>query len=156
MNDKDHVSSNLVGRLRLAEAEHCRLRSLQSSLLGEAAEWIDRASALLPLVWREAGSELAEEVSELLSQQPPQLKPKPVETTGKRSHDEKCDNCGAPWSVHLTNKLICPDAAIQDAYRFRAAQPRDPAKWCSCGKYLKTTTHVCSQLEPSGNNGNIT
>lgn len=34
--------TNLLSRLRLAEAEHCRQRSLQSSLLGEAADEIER------------------------------------------------------------------------------------------------------------------
>jgi len=42
-----------------------------------------------------------------------------VEPKGDVLHDEECDNCGAPWSKHLTNKLICPDAAIAEVYRFR-------------------------------------
>lgn len=41
-------------------------------LFYEAGEWIDRACALLPLVPRAQGTRLAKEVSELLSQQPPQ------------------------------------------------------------------------------------
>ena len=44
-----------------------------------------------------------------------------VETPAKRD-DTQCANCGQGWSAHLTNKLICPDAAIADVYRFR-----DPA-----------------------------
>lgn len=43
----------------------------------------------------------------------------PEETSGESLHDEECANCGAGWSKHLTNKLICPDAAIADVYRFR-------------------------------------
>lgn len=35
------------------------------------------------------------------------------------SYDEECMNCGLGWSKHLTDKLICPDAAIADVYRFR-------------------------------------
>lgn len=39
---KETLSEDLVSRLRLAEAEHCRQRSLGSSLLGEAASEIER------------------------------------------------------------------------------------------------------------------
>jgi hypothetical protein len=48
-----------------------------------------------------------------------QQKGSPEEPAGKLEHDEECENCGEGWSKHLTNKLICPDAAIQDVYRFR-------------------------------------
>jgi hypothetical protein len=48
---------------------------------------------------------------------------RPEEPAGKPIHDEECANCGAPWSRHLTDKLICPDAAIHDAYKFRQATP---------------------------------
>lgn len=40
----------------------------------------------------------------------------PLTVTGKSLHDEECENCGEPWSKHLTNKLICPDAGTYDVY----------------------------------------
>lgn len=49
----------------------------------------------------------------------------PEEPAGKPIHDEQCANCGSPWSRHLTNKLICPDAAIPDAHKFRQAIPEN-------------------------------
>jgi hypothetical protein len=42
-----------------------------AAALREQAQWIDRASALLPLVPRDAGTDLARELSELLSAHPP-------------------------------------------------------------------------------------
>lgn len=44
-------------------------------------------------------------------------------TVGRALHDEECANCGEGWSKHLTNRLICPDAAIPDGYRFAQAPP---------------------------------
>jgi hypothetical protein len=68
------MTSNLVSKLRdLHSFWH------ETEELKQAADWIDRASALLPLIPREVGTELAKEVSALLSQQLPQ--PKPVETS---------------------------------------------------------------------------
>lgn len=60
----------------------------------------------------------------------------PSETTEKPLHDEECENCGAPWSKHLTNKLICSDAAILNVYRFRQkGSPLEPSvahkHWCA-------------------------
>jgi hypothetical protein len=43
----DQRTEDLVSRLRLAEAEHCRQRSLSSSLLGEAANEIERLKEII-------------------------------------------------------------------------------------------------------------
>lgn len=71
------LTSNLVSRLREFDW-YGPPREGANELLNEAADWIDRASALLPLIPRDSGTELAKEVSALLSQQPPQ--PKQSET----------------------------------------------------------------------------
>jgi hypothetical protein len=42
----------------------------------------------------------------------------PVETTVQP--DEKCGNCGDDYSKHLGERLICPDAAMPDIYRWTA------------------------------------
>lgn len=42
-----NLPSNLVSRLRLAEEAHCRQKALSSSLLGEAADEIERLRVLL-------------------------------------------------------------------------------------------------------------
>jgi hypothetical protein len=34
--------------------------------------------------------------------------------------DEKCGNCGDDYSKHLGERLICPDAAMPDIYRWTA------------------------------------
>ena len=56
-------SNHMVDLLReTSEGKH----PLAGHLVWNAADWIDRASALLPLIPREQGSALASEVSELL------------------------------------------------------------------------------------------
>lgn len=46
------LTTDLVSRLRLAESEHCRLHSLESSLLGEAADEIGRLHTIIRSVTR--------------------------------------------------------------------------------------------------------
>lgn len=55
------MTADLVSRLRLAEAEHCRQRSLGSSLLGEAADCIEQLrmphAEVLKLAGKEDGAD---------------------------------------------------------------------------------------------------
>jgi hypothetical protein len=52
------------------------------------------------------------------SQGRPNRTPEHPETTVQP--DEKCGNCGDDYSKHLGERLICPDAAMPDIYRWTA------------------------------------
>jgi len=85
-----------------------RLRALSQGYptAGEAADWIDRASAVLPLIPRETGTDLANEVSALLSAQPPQPR-SAVETSGR------IETVARPTTgQRVMIEIDCPDAAI--------------------------------------------
>lgn len=86
---------------------------------------------------------------------------RPEDPAGERIHDTTCANCGAAWSVHLTNRLICPDAAIPDVYKFK--DPNSPEKAtaphapigagqtgvCPHGVWLERKCDQCSPLNGS-------
>lgn len=38
--------------------------------------------------------------------------------TAHRPRTDECDNCGEPRSKHVTDRLICPDTAVPDVYRW--------------------------------------
>lgn len=71
MTSEQRPSKELLDRLRLAEAEHCRQRSLESSLLGEAADEIERLQRERD-EYRECAKSQADRAWQGLAHEPPE------------------------------------------------------------------------------------
>ena len=76
---------SLAEELRYWSGEY----DIPTALVQKAADWIDRASAMLPLMQRNIGSDVALEIRRLLAVQMPQPRDPVSETSGDDTPD--CD-----------------------------------------------------------------